>query len=116
MLKNFWQEFLTVWNTGILNTSLGDIFMAFGVFLTFLFARRIFFRFLSRMLKRLTGRTKTDIDDRILEAIEHPLEFTFIIIGIYISGQVVSLSPTLNAIFGQIIRSLIAFTIFWAIF
>lgn len=56
------------------------------------------------------------MDDRILEAIERPLEFTFVIIGLYISAQVVSLSLTLNTVFGQIIRSLIAYTIFWAIF
>ncbi len=116
MLQDFWQEFLTVWHIGILNTSLGDIFIAFGVFLTFLFARRIVFRFFSGSLRRLTGRTQTDMDDRILEAIERPLEFTFVIIGLYISAQVVSLSLTLNTVFGQIIRSLIAYTIFWAIF
>ena len=116
MLQEFWQEILTVWQTGILNTNLGAIFMALGVFLTFLFARRIFFRFFSHTLKRLAGRTQTDIDDRILEALERPFEFTFVIIGLYISGQVVSFSPALGAVFGQIIRSLIAFTIFWSIF
>jgi MscS family membrane protein len=116
MIKDFWQEFLTVWHIGILNTSLGDIFTAFGIFLTFLFARRIVFRFYSRALQKMTRRTKTDMDDRILEAMKRPLEFTFVIIGLYISGQVVDLSPALNAVFGQIIRSLIAFTLFWAMF
>jgi MscS family membrane protein len=56
------------------------------------------------------------MDDRLLEAMKRPLEFTFVIIGLYISGQVVNLSPALNAVFGQIIRSLIAFTLFWAMF
>jgi len=116
MLQEFWQEFLTVWHIGILHTTLGDIFIALGVFLAFLFVRRIFFRYLSRGFHRLARRTQTDMDDRLLEAIERPLELTFVIIGLYISGQVVSLSPTLSAVFGQIIRSLIAFTIFWSIF
>jgi MscS family membrane protein len=116
MLQDFWQEILTVWHTGILGTNLGDIFIALGIFLFFLFARRILFRYFSRTLKRLASRTKTDIDNHILDAIEHPLEFTFLIIGLYISGQVVSLSPALDAIFGQIIRSMIAFALFWAIF
>lgn len=116
MVQDFWQEILTVWQTGILNTNLGNIFIALGVFLFFLFVRRIFFRVFSRTLKRLAGRTTTDIDDRILEAIERPLEFTFVIIGLYISVQVVSLSPALDLVFGRLIRSLIAFTIFWGIF
>ena len=90
MLQEFWQEFLTVWHIGILNTSLGDIFIAFGVFLIFLVARRIVFRIFSGSLKRLTGQTQTGMDDRILE---RPLEFNFVMIGLYISGQVVSLSP-----------------------
>lgn len=116
MLQNFWQEFLIVWHIGILDTSLGDIFLALTIFLAFLFARRIVFRFLSNVFKKLAKRTQTDMDDRILDAIERPLEFTFVIIGLYISGQFVSLSPTLNGVFEQIIRSLIAFTIFWSIF
>ncbi|HBP86302.1 MAG TPA: hypothetical protein DD706_01230, partial [Nitrospiraceae bacterium] len=116
MLQDFWQEFLIVWHIGILNTSLGDIFLALSIFVMFLFARRIVFRFLSHVFKKLATRTQTDTDARILDAIERPLEFTFVIIGLYISGQVVSLSPPLNAVFGQIIRSLIAFTIFWSIF
>lgn len=116
MLHDFWQEILTVWHVGILNTTLGDIFTALGVFLTFLFVRRIFSRSFCYIFHRLARKTKTDIDDRILEAIERPLEFTFVIIGLYISGQVVELSPALSAVFGQIIRSLIAFTIFWSIF
>ena len=116
MIEDFWEEFLAVWDLGILNTSLGDIFTAFGIFLTFLFARRIVFRLISRGLRKLAQRTQTDMDDRILEAMKQPLEFTFVIIGLYISGQVVNLSPALNVVFGQIIRSLIAFTLFWAIF
>ncbi len=116
MFHDFWQEILTVWHVGILNTTLGDIFIALGVFLTFVLVRRIFSRSFYHVFHRLARQTKTDIDDRILEAIERPLEFTFVIIGLYISGQVVELSPALNAIFGQIIRSLIAFTIFWSIF
>ena len=115
MLQDFWQEILTVWQTGILDMNLGHIFIAFGVLLTFLFARRILFRYFSHFLKRLAGRSKTDIDNLILAAIEHPLEFACMIIGLYISGLVVSLSPALEVVFGQIIRSLIAFTLFWAI-
>ncbi|CAH1386742.1 mechanosensitive ion channel family protein [Candidatus Nitrotoga sp. M5] len=116
MLHDFWQEILTVWRVGILNTTLGDIFIAIGVFLSFLLVRRIFSRFFCYVCHRLGRQSETDIYDRILEAIKRPLEFTFVIIGLYISGQVVELSPALNTIFGQIIRSLIAFTIFWSIF
>jgi MscS family membrane protein len=115
-IKGFLEEVQQVWDTGILGTNLGDILIAFGVFIVFLFIRRIIFRLFSKILKALTFRTKTDLDDRLLEAIEHPLEFAFVVMGLYIAGQVVILSPSLNAIFNQIVRSLIAFTLFWGLF
>lgn len=115
-IKGFLEEVRQVWDTGILGTNLGDILIAFGVFIVFLFIRRIVFRLFSKILKALTFRTKTDLDDRLLEAIERPLEFAFVVMGLYIAGQVVILSPSLNAIFNQIVRSLIAFTLFWGLF
>lgn len=115
-IKGFLEEVRQVWDTGILGTNLGDILIAFGVFIIFLFIRRIIFRLFSKILKALTFRTKTDLDDRLLEAIERPLEFAFVVMGLYIAGQVVILSPSLNAIFNQIVRSLIAFTLFWGLF
>lgn len=115
-IKGFLEEVRQVWDTGILGTNLGDILIAFGVFIIFLFIRRIVFRLFSKILKALTFRTKTDLDDRLLEAIERPLEFAFVVMGLYIAGQVVILSPSLNAIFNQIVRSLIAFTLFWGLF
>lgn len=115
-IKGFLEEVRQVWDTGILGTNLGDILIAFGVFIVFLFIRRIIFRLFSKILKALTFRTKTDLDDRLLEAIERPLEFAFVVMGLYIAGQVVILSPSLNAIFNQIVRSLIAFTLFWGLF
>jgi MscS family membrane protein len=115
-IKGFLEEVQQVWDTGILGTNLGDILIAFGVFIVFLFIRRIIFRLFSKILKALTFRTKTDLDDRLLEAIERPLEFAFVVMGLYIAGQVVILSPSLNAIFNQIVRSLIAFTLFWGLF
>lgn len=116
MTEGFLNEFHKVWDTGILGTNLGDILTAFGVFILFLLARRIFFRLFSKALKTVTSRTKTDLDDQLLEAIERPLEFAFVVVGLYLAGQMVSLSPTLNSVLGQIVRSLIAFTLFWSIF
>lgn len=116
MLEGFLKEFRQVWDSGILGTDLGDILSAFGLFILFLFARRLFFRLFSKSLKTVTSRTKTDLDDQLLEAIERPLEFAFVVVGLYLAGQIVSLSPTLNSILGQIVRSLIAFTLFWAMF
>ena len=116
MIKGFWKEVQKVWDEGILGTGLGDIFLAVGIFLVFLFARKLFFQTTVKSLQLMVRRTKTNLDDQILAAIKQPLEFAFVVVGLYVSGQFVPLSETLAHILAQIVRSMIAITIFWAIF
>ena len=116
MIEGFWQEVQKVWDAGIFGTDLGNIFLAAGIFLLFLFARRIFFRTIMQSFKLMSRKSKTDLDDQVLTAIEQPLEFAFVVIGLYVAAQFVTLSETLAYILAQLVRSLIAVTIFWAIF
>jgi len=116
MIEGFWQEVHKVWDIGIFGTNLGDIFLAVGIFLVFLFARRLFFQTTIKSLKLMVRKTKTDLDDQVLAAIGKPLEFAFVVVGLYVAGQFVALSDTLAHILGQMVRSMIAVTLFWAIF
>jgi MscS family membrane protein len=116
MIEGFWQEVQTVWDEGIFGTNLGDIFLAIGIFLVFLLARKLFFHTTVKSLKLMVRKTQTTLDDQILIAIEQPLEFAFVVVGLYIAGQFVALSDTLEHILAQLVRSMIAITIFWAIF
>ena len=116
MLEDFGQEVQQVWNTGILGTNLGEIFLAIGIFFVFLFARGLFFQTTIKSLQVIVKKTKTDLDDHVLASIEQPLEFAFVVIGLYVAGQFVALSDTLAHILAQLVRSMIAVTLFWAIF
>ena len=116
MIQGFWEEVLKVWDTGIFGTNMGELFLAAGIFLLFLLARKIFFHTAMKSVQRMARKTQTDLDDQILETLEKPLEFAFVVVGLYIAGQYVILSETLSVIFAQVVRSLIAFTLFWAIF
>ncbi len=110
--EGFWQQVVTVWSTGIFGVSLGEVLLAVVVFFGFLFARRLFSRFIIRTIKTLTRRTATSLDDEVLAAIEEPLRFVFVIIGIYAAGQVAPFPEAINQFLDRVVRSLIAFTIF----
>jgi MscS family membrane protein len=116
MIEGFWQEVQKVWNEGIFGTNLSNIFLAVGIFLLFLLARRLFFHTTVKSLKMMVRKTETTLDDQVLDAIEQPLEFAFVVVGLYVAGQFVALSDTLAHILAQLVRSMIAITIFWAIF
>ena len=115
-LAGFWQEVLYVWETGIGGVSLGDVLTAIGVFLFFILLRRLFARLVIGLLRRLTKRTKTEIDDGVLTALEAPLRFVFVVVGIYWASQAAVFTSDIEFFLGRLVRSLIAFTIFWALY
>lgn len=115
-LSDFWEEVQVVWDMGVFGITFGDLILALGVFFLFVSARRLFIRFVVAFLRQLTRRTKTTLDDLLLATIEKPLEFSFMVIGLFFAGQVVPLSDDLQEVFNTFIRSLIAFTLFWALY
>ena len=115
-LSDFLKVVGEVSSVGILGVNLGNMMSALGIFVLFLIMRRLFFRVVSLSVARLTKRTQTTLDDMLLEALQKPLEFAFVIMGFYVAGQTLPMSEHVAATFAQFIRSLIAFTLFWAIF
>ena len=115
-LEGFWRQVVAVWSTGMFGVSLGEVLLAVVVFFLFLFARRLFSRFIIRTVKTVTARTKTTIDDEILSAIEEPLRFVFVVVGVYAAGQVAPFPEVVNDFLERLVRSLIAFTIFWTLY
>ena len=114
--QSFGEQFASVWKTGVFGVGIGQVVTALFIVLVFLAIRRLFFRFVITTMKALTSRTKTDIDDQLLDAMEKPLELAFVVIGIYVGGQVLPLSEDVAAIFEKLIRSFIALMLFWAIY
>ncbi len=112
----FGKQVAEVWQTGVLGVSLGQVVTAILVLLAFLGLRRVFFRFVVSSLRTLTKKTKSELDDLVLHAVEKPLEFGFVAVGFYMAGQVLPMSEAVSATFDQFIRSLIALTLFWVLF
>lgn len=92
-MEGFWQKVVEVWTTGLFGVGVGEVLSAVAVFFVFLFARRLFSRFIIRAIRTFTKRTATDIDDKILAAVEEPLRFVFVVVGIYAAGQAAPITP-----------------------
>ncbi len=115
-LSSFWAEVVRVWNTGVFGADLGAVFLGLLVLTAFVFGRSAFTRLIIGFLKRLAQRTSTDVDDLFLAAIEKPLRFVFVVIGLSVALQVAGIDGERQAWIGMALRSLIAFTIFWAVY
>jgi len=120
MDKTSFNDFITlirdVWDHGVYGVDIGKIILALLIFFFFLLIRRLFSKFFVGRLKALSRKTKNDIDDQVIDALEDPLRFIPIVIGVFLATEVLVLGDSLRAGAYSLNRSLITFTIFWSLF
>ncbi|NOZ41936.1 MAG: mechanosensitive ion channel family protein [Alphaproteobacteria bacterium] len=120
MNKLSFNDFLAlvrdVWQHGVFGIDIGKIILALLVFFFFLLIRRLFSKFFVGRLKALSRKTKNDIDDRVIDALEDPLRFIPIVIGVFLATEMLVLNGSLQTGADNLNRSLITFNIFWGIF
>ena len=115
-LKNFWELTLDVWKTGVLGIDIGRLLIAISIFVIFLILRRLFTRFILAFMKRMAQRTGSDLDDQAIDVLESPIRFIPIVMGTFFVIEYLDLPSTLALIGDHLVRSLITFSIFWALF
>ncbi|MEE1555838.1 MAG: hypothetical protein V1262_07950, partial [Alphaproteobacteria bacterium] len=89
-MSGLWTEVLSVWQTALFGVGVGQVLSALAVFILFLLLRRVFTRIVLGTLGSITRRTMNAFDDELITALEQPLRFVFVIIGLYAAIQVVS--------------------------
>ena len=112
-IQLFAAEFDTVFGTQFMGLGLGELTVAGLVFIGFLLLRQVFTRLVLAQVRLFTGRTKTTLDDHLAEAMEGPIRFVFVVFGLFTAMQVVHFDPDIEQYAERMIRSLIAFGIFW---
>ncbi|WP_218044573.1 mechanosensitive ion channel family protein [Aestuariispira insulae] len=112
----FWDIVVDVWQHGFMGFDFGRVFTAIGIFLAFLFIRRIFSRLVLNRIARLTAKTKTEADDRIIRALKNPIRLVPIVFGLFLSFEYLQLEGDMSIIANNLIRTLVVFTLFWTLF
>ncbi|KJS87865.1 MAG: mechanosensitive ion channel protein [Peptococcaceae bacterium BICA1-8] len=110
----FWEDILSLMEEFVFSESMWRIAGALAIIIFALLLRQVFVKFIVGMFRKLTTKTKSDIDDQLLEVLEKPARFAFIILGIYLAGQIINFSPNVQLFIEKISRSLILYTLFWA--
>lgn len=114
-LKQFWLLVIDVWGNGLLGIDMGRLVIAILVFFAFILLRGLFAKFVLGRLKALTKATKTAIDDNVLKALERPVKFILVVLGLFFAIEYLSLAGRIDIIADKLIRSLIVFVIFWGL-
>jgi MscS family membrane protein len=104
-----------VWAHGFMGIDIGKVIIAILIFGVFLLIRGLFSKFILKYLYNLVAKTKTQLDDKIIDALIPPIKFIPIILGIFFASNYMDLSENTSEFVMKIERSLIVFTIFWAL-
>lgn len=114
--QEFWQLVVDVWQNGVYGVAVGQILAAAALFFFCMLFRHVFSRFVVARLKSFVGKTENTIDDEVIDAIEGPLRFIPIVLGVFFATELLTLTGNLAAGADNLNRSLITFTIFWAFY
>jgi len=77
---------LEIWNLSFLGNTLGEYVLALGVLIGFVVVFKIFQSIIVLRLRALAERTKTDIDDTLIEVIQSLNPPFYIFLAFYFVG------------------------------
>lgn len=88
-----------------------------GIILIVTFAvRKILVNFMILLLKKVTQKTKTVLDDELIDAIDPPARLFIVTMGIYFAIRALGFDVRDETFSGHIIRSMVIVSLFWAIY
>jgi len=115
IMNRFWGVVIDVWQQGLFGVDVGRIIIAVFVFSLFLLIRKLFASQVINRLAVITKRTKTLLDDEVLEMLEKPIAFIPVVLGLFIATEYLALPGVYAIMAERLIRSLIVFVIFWTL-
>ncbi|MBO8157002.1 MAG: mechanosensitive ion channel family protein [Bacillaceae bacterium] len=104
----FWEE--------IHMETLVNLGISIGIFLLFLMFRKIFSKYIYKLLIRMMKKTPVDFLEQVFIAFEYPLRWLFLIIGIYVAADYFPFLEQSNKLFSSLISSSIIAIITWGLF
>ncbi|MCP4725815.1 MAG: mechanosensitive ion channel family protein, partial [bacterium] len=110
---DIWQQIREFLDYSFLNVGLGRIAVAIFVFLLVYIFRQLFTKFGIGTLRKIAVRTKFTLDNKLLDVVEPPLKYFFVVVGIWGSFQVLQLPENAAVMINSLIRSLFAIAIIW---
>jgi len=115
-LHDFWALVVDVWSEGLWGIDIGQLLIAALILIAFMMARKLFTRFVINRLRGSTLRLKLRFPQDAVDALEGPLSFIPIVMGVFFALTFISPEGALADAAARITRSLVTFVIFWGLY
>jgi len=102
-----------VWTEGVYGIDVGHSLLALLIFSVFMILRDVMTRFLIARVRGLAARTTSTLDDALIDAVQPPVRFIPVVMGIFFATSALDLSAELQSFANNVNRSLVTFCVFW---
>ena len=93
--------------------TIGELLLSFGTIVVTLLFRNVLAKMLFRKLASLSRRTRTEHDDRFIEALEAPVSLLILVFGLYLAILVLLTLET-HGLVNRIFKGITMVLVFWA--
>jgi MscS family membrane protein len=107
------EKIKEILNEKFLDNTLGQIALFLGIVILSIIIGKIFYYISKHKLRKLAEKSKTKLDDYLVDIIEEPLVLLIVTGGIWAGSRFLTLSPTADKIFGNIVLVLVAMAVTW---
>ena len=115
-LSALFRPVAEIWETHVVGLQVGAVAGAVLVFAACLLLRGVFTRVVVRRLALWAERTESRLDDEAIAALEPPLRFVPLVIGLFLAKAILPFAGLAERIADDLLRSLAAFVLFWALY
>lgn len=99
----------------IQNEDFKMVLISLGILLLFLLLRKFFITYLYKFILRMSSKGKSKFFNQLLLAFEKPLQWLFVLIGVYVAAIYFPYFSHENELFSQIVQSLVIVFIVWGL-
>ncbi len=114
--QKFWGLVVDVWQNGVGGIDVGKFVGALLIFVGFLLLRGLFTYFVTAWLRAVSRRTKTKLDDSVIDTLEPPIRMIPLVLGVFFAAEFLELEGLYSTIAENLVRTLIALVIFWSLY
>lgn len=90
--------------------------VALAILLPFYFLSKWLTRYLFEFILKITARTKSELDDKLILAFKHPTRYFILLLGIYLALNYLPLNPAMDVFVYKVFRSVIVLLIAWGVY
>lgn len=113
VVKKTGKQMIDFFEKAYYGNTVGEWALALVILIASILLSKVVYILISKVVKQFTKRTKTKLDDIIIDKVEEPVVFAIILLGIWYGLSILSFPDSINNLIGHAYYFVVTFNIAW---